>query len=155
MIQQMILDWFLCRRPYRLVARSIIWLSSRMVVLTRSNRAGYIFHRTRSSWAKACTIIYYKWKALPIQSKVLIVPNAVKKKCASILVQSLSTPWQSSKKNDTAPPTDTTVPLPSTLKREMYAQICRQECYNVSRKLWALLSDDRGEWWSITALSNR
>ncbi len=129
-------------------------LFSRMVVLTRSNKACYIFHQTRSSWAKACPITYDKWKALPIPSKVLIVPNAVKKKHASILAQSPSTPQQSPKKNDTAPPTDTTVPLPLPLKREMYTQICCQECYKVSRKLRAILWDDCGEWWSITTPSN-
>ncbi len=126
-----------------------------MVVLTRSNKVGYIFHQTRSSQDKVCIITYDKWKALPILSKVLIVPNDVKKKCASILVQSPSTPRWSFKKNDTALPTDTTVSLPLLLKRDMYVQICCQECYKVSRKLWALLQDDCGEWWSITTLSNK
>jgi hypothetical protein len=96
-----------------------------MVVLTRSNKVGYIFHRTRSSQAKACTITYDKWKALPIPSKVLIFPNAVKKKCTSISAQSHSTPQQSPKKNDTMLPTDTTVPLPLPLKREMYTHAVR------------------------------
>jgi hypothetical protein len=99
-----------------------------MVVLTRSNKAGYIFHQKKTSWAKACAITYDKWKELSILFKVIIVPNAVKKKCAYILVQSPSTPQQSPKKNDTAPPTDILLPLPSLLKRDMYAQICRKEC---------------------------
>jgi hypothetical protein len=104
-----------------------------MIVLTRSNKAIYIFQRTRSSQAKASTITYDKWKALPIPSDVLIVPNVVKKELASISAQSPSTLQQSSKKNDTTQPTDTTVPLPLPLKREMYTRIWRQERYNISR----------------------
>ncbi len=92
-----------------------------MVVLTRSNKAGHIFHRTRSSQANACTIPYDKWNALTIPSEVFVVPHAVKKIHTFILAQSPSTAHQSPKKNDTAPPTDTTVPLPLLLKREMYA----------------------------------
>ncbi len=46
---------------FAIVARSIILnyfsLFSRIVVLTRSNKAGYIFHQTRSSRAKACAIM--------------------------------------------------------------------------------------------------
>jgi hypothetical protein len=103
-----------------------------MVVLTGSNKAGYIIHQTRSSWAKTCAITYDKWKALPIPSKVLIFPNAVEKRRTSILAQSPSTSQQSPKKNDTLPPTNPMVPLPFPLKREMFAQICCQECYTVS-----------------------
>jgi hypothetical protein len=106
-----------------------------MLVLTRSNKKGYIFNQRRSSHAKVCAITYDKWRARPIPSKVLIFPNAVKKKCASLSAQSPSTPQLSPKKNNTARPTDTTVPLPLPLKREMFAQICFRECYKVSRKL--------------------
>jgi hypothetical protein len=74
-------------------------------------------------------------ESTPILSEVLIVPNNVKKKSASILAQSPSTPQGSPKKNDTAPPTDTTVPLPLPLKKGDDAQICHQERFNAPRKL--------------------
>jgi hypothetical protein len=56
-----------------------------------------------------------------------------KKKQASIAVPFPSTPPHSPKKNDIAPPTNTTLPLTSPLKRKMFAKIHLQERQNFSR----------------------
>ncbi len=123
-----------------------------MVATTRSNKADHVSHQTRSSLAKRI-----KWKAHTIPSKVLLSaikrerPKSVKKKSASIVAEKKkrasitapfpSTPPQSPKKNDIAPPTDTTLPLTSPLKRTMFAKICLQERQNFSREI-----QSEGEW---------
>jgi hypothetical protein len=94
---------------------------------------------------------HIKWKAHTIPSKVLLSaikrehPKSVKKKSASIAAKKKkqasiavpfpSTPAQSPKKNDIAPPTDTTLPLTLPLKRKMFAEICLQERQNFSREI--------------------
>jgi hypothetical protein len=66
---------------------------------------------------------------------------AEKKKQASITGPFLSIPPQSQKKNDIASPTNTTLPLMSPLKREMFAEICLQECQNFDQEIRS-----EGEW---------